>query len=360
MSDAQPAMGRGEADPRLELRGISKSFPGVRALTDVSLSIWPAETHMLLGENGAGKSTLMKVLCGAVSADAGEILYDGRPVRIASPADARKLGIAVIFQEFSLVPHLDVAQNVFLGRMPAGRVPGTVDRRRLYAETRRILETIGFDIDPRESVHSLGVAHQQMVEIAKALSQDARILVMDEPTAALSDRESERLFAMMAKLKANGVGIVYISHRMAEVFALGDRITVLRDGQRVQTLLPGEATPGELVRLMVGRSVDTTYPRQFRKPGATMLEVRGVSSGFWDQRHRPHGARGGNRRSLRPRWFGANRGRARGLRRRQGDVRRSSGVRPHHFREPGDLDASRHGADPREPEGRGTGAYPHC
>jgi ribose transport system ATP-binding protein len=278
MRDVQPSTGSGLAAPKLELRGVSKAFPGVRALTDVSLSIWPGETHMVLGENGAGKSTLMKVLCGAVSADSGEILYDGSPRRIASPADARELGIAVIFQEFSLVPHLDVAQNVFLGREPQGWIPGTTNRTRLYTETRRVLETIGFDIDPRKSVHRLGVAHQQMVEIAKALSQDARVLVMDEPTAALSDRESERLFAMIAKLKADGVGIVYISHRMAEVFALGDRITVLRDGKRVRTLLRGEATPDELVRLMVGRSVDTTYPRQFRKPGATMLEVRGLSS----------------------------------------------------------------------------------
>jgi ribose transport system ATP-binding protein len=266
------------APPKLELRGISKSYPGVRALSEVSFAIWPGETHMLLGENGAGKSTLMKVLCGAISADSGEILYEGRPHVIASPADARRLGIAVIFQEFSLVPHLDIAHNIYLGRAPRGRLPGSIDRERLYADARRVLATIGFDVDPRESVHRLGVAQQQMVEIAKALSQDARILVMDEPTAALSDRESERLFAMMARLKADGVAIVYISHRMAEVFALGDRITVLRDGKRVRSLLPREATPGELVRLMVGRTVDMTYPRRFREPGATMLEVRGLSA----------------------------------------------------------------------------------
>ena len=264
--------------PKLELRGISKSFPGVRALSEVSFSIWPGETHMLLGENGAGKSTLMKILCGAVAADSGEIVYENRPVTIASPADARRLGIAVIFQEFSLVPHLDIAHNIYLGRAPRGRLPGSIDHKRLYADARRVLDMIGFDIDPRESVHRLGVAQQQMVEIAKALSQDARILVMDEPTAALSDRESERLFAMMARLKADGVAIVYISHRMAEVFALGDRITVLRDGKRVRSLLPREATPDELVRLMVGRNVDMTYPRRFREPGPTMLEVRGLAA----------------------------------------------------------------------------------
>jgi ribose transport system ATP-binding protein len=275
--NGSPEMGAA-AGPRLELRGITKSYPGVRALSDVSFGIWSGETHMLLGENGAGKSTLMKVLCGAVRADSGEILYENRSVTIASPADARRFGIAVIFQEFSLVPHLDIAHNIFLGRAPRGPFPGAINRKQLYADADRVLDLIGFDIDPRESVHRLGVAQQQMVEIAKALSQDARILVMDEPTAALSDHECERLFAMMARLKADGVAIVYISHRMAEVFALGDRVTVLRDGKLVRSLLPDEATPDELVRLMVGRNVDMTYPRHFRQPGATMLDVKGLAA----------------------------------------------------------------------------------
>jgi ribose transport system ATP-binding protein len=275
--DRSPEM-RAAAGPRLELRGITKSYPGVRALSDVSFGIWSGETHMLLGENGAGKSTLMKVLCGAVRADSGEILYENRNVTIASPADARRLGIAVIFQEFSLVPHLDIAHNIFLGRAPRGAFPGTINRKQLYADAHRLLDQIGFDINPRDSVHRLGVAQQQMVEIAKALSQDARILVMDEPTAALSDHECERLFAMMARLKADGAAIVYISHRMAEVFALGDRVTVLRDGKLVRSLLPDEATPDELVRLMVGRNVDMTYPRHFRQPGATMLDVKGLAA----------------------------------------------------------------------------------
>jgi ribose transport system ATP-binding protein len=275
--NGSPEMGAAPG-PRLELRGITKSYPGVRALSDVSFGIWSGETHMLLGENGAGKSTLMKVLCGAVRADSGEILYENRNVTIASPADARRFGIAVIFQEFSLVPHLDIAHNIFLGRAPRGPFPGAINRKQLYAEARRVLDLIGFDIDPRESVHRLGVAQQQMVEIAKALSQDARILVMDEPTAALSDHECERLFGMMARLKADGVAIVYISHRMAEVFALGDRVTVLRDGKLVRSLLPDEATPDELVRLMVGRNVDMTYPRHFRQPGATMLDVKGLAA----------------------------------------------------------------------------------
>ena len=230
---AAPEPSQDSAPPLLELRGISKEFPGVRALDDVSFALYPGEVHMLLGENGAGKSSLMKVLCGAYRADAGEFFYKGEKVAISSTADARKLGIAVIFQEFSLVPYLDIAQNMFLGREPKGRIPGTIDRRKILADAKRVLDTIGFDINPSVTVNTLGVAQQQMVEIAKAISQNARILVMDEPTAALSDRETELLFALISRLKADGVSIVYISHRMAEVFALGDRITVLRDGRRI-------------------------------------------------------------------------------------------------------------------------------
>lgn len=282
MNATPPAAAHGAAAtghaPLIELKGISKTFPGVRALDDVSLAVYAGEVHMLLGENGAGKSTLIKVLCGAVRPDAGTFLHHGVPLRIASPADARRAGVAVIFQEFSLVPHLSVVQNIFLGRAPPGRLPGTVDRRRLLAAARDVLEAIGCDIDPTVKVHRLGVAQQQLVEIAKALSQDARILVMDEPTAALSDREAERLFAMIGRLKQQGVGIVYISHRMAEVLALGDRITVLRDGRHVRTLLPQETTVQELVRLMVGRPLTATYPRRFRAPGALILEVRNLGS----------------------------------------------------------------------------------
>src|SRR5215470_12262783 len=269
-----------EADtPLLELRGISKEFPGVKALDEVSFAVFPGEVHMLLGENGAGKSSLMKVLCGAYRADRGEFFFNGAPVAIDSPADAQKLGIAVIFQEFSLVPYLDIAQNIFLGREPKGRIPGTIDRRRILADAKRVLDTIGFEIDPSVTVDKLGVAQQQMVEIAKAISQNARILVMDEPTAALSDRETELLFALIARLKADGVSIVYISHRMAEVFALGDRITVLRDGRRVDGVRPADVTPDQLVRMMVGRTVDMTYPRNFAEsPGDVLLAVKGVSS----------------------------------------------------------------------------------
>jgi len=234
---------------------------------------------MLLGENGAGKSTLMKILCGAYRADAGEFFHGGEKVTINSSLDAKRLGIAVIFQEFSLVPYLNIAQNIFLGREPKGRIPGTIDRRKLNRDAQRVLESIGFDIDPTVTVATLGVAQQQMVEIAKAVSQNARVLVMDEPTAALSDRETELLFDLIRRLKADGVAIIYISHRMAEVFALGDRITVLRDGRRMGEVHPAETTPDELVRMMVGRNVDMSYPRHFAEnPGEVLLEVKGLSA----------------------------------------------------------------------------------
>ena len=271
--------GAGRADPPLfELRGIGKSFPGVRALDGVSFEIRAGEVHMLLGENGAGKSSLMKVLCGAYTADSGEMRHQGQPVSIRGPADARALGIAVIFQEFSLVPYLSVAQNIFLGREPTGRFPGSVDHRKMRDDARRILESLGSDISPELPLHELGVAHQQVVEIAKALSQNARVLVMDEPTSALSDRETERLFQLIARLKADGVAIVYISHRLAEVFRLGDRITVLRDGRKVASLWPSQTTPEALVEAMVGRRVDTTYAASSRStPGEVALQLNAVS-----------------------------------------------------------------------------------
>ena len=264
--------------PVLELRGISKRFTGVLALDRVSLALHAGEVHMVMGENGAGKSTLMKVLCGAFKADAGEIWVDGKRVQVRGAADARALGVAVIFQEYSLVPHLSVAQNVYLGREPLNRL-GLVDHARLQRDAQAVLDRLNLDLDPRREVHGLGVAQQQMVEIAKALSQHARVLVLDEPTAALSDRETTRLFEVIGELKAQGVAMAYISHRMDEVFRLGDRVTVLRDGRHVATLAAGQATPDELVTMMVGRKVDMSYHRGERpEPGACLLDVDAISS----------------------------------------------------------------------------------
>ncbi len=304
--------------PLLEMHGISKSFPGVRALDDVSFEAYGGEVHMLVGQNGAGKSTLVKVLYGACHPDHGEILFRGRPVRIASPADARRLGLAVIFQEFSLVPHLDIAQNIFLGREPRGRLPFSIGPQRMHAEARRLLDSVGTDLDTHEMVHRLGVAQQQMVEIAKALSQNARIVVMDEPTAALSAREIERLFEVIRRLKREGVAIVYISHRLREVFALGDRITVLRDGRKVASLLPAKTSMDALVAMMVGRTVDTTYRRRFcDRPGEAVLELHDLhtETGVHQSRLRVHageivglaGLVGSGRSELARAVFGADR-----------------------------------------------------
>ena len=265
--------------PLLEARHVSKAFPGVQALDDVSLAAHAGEVHVVLGQNGAGKSTLIKALCGAYHPDRGEFLCDGLPVRLTSPADARRLGIAVMFQEFSLVPYLNVAHNIFLGREFPGRLPGTIDRGRMQAEAARILATLGAGLDPRTLVHRLGVAQQQMVEIAKALSQHARILVMDEPTAALSDPEIQRLFGIIRTLKAEGVAIIYISHRLHEIFEIGDRITVLRDGRKVAEVKPSETSMADLVGMMVGREVSATYRHRFAdRPGAPVLEVRDLRS----------------------------------------------------------------------------------
>ena len=267
------------AVPVVALKGIEKAFPGVKALQGVSLDLFAGEVHMIMGENGAGKSTLMKILCGAYAADAGEILYKGVRETLAGPKDARRLGIAVIFQEFSLVPHLDVAQNILLGREPKGLLPGQIDLKRLYGQAQRYLDMLGSDIDARTPVHRLRVAEQQMVEIAKALSQDARVLVLDEPTSALSDRETEQLFKVIRALQSEGVAMAYISHRMAEVFELGDRITVLRDGQFVGTRLRTETSSDEIVRMMVGRSVDTSYGRTYcTAPGEPVIALAGVSA----------------------------------------------------------------------------------
>ena len=204
--------------PVLQMHGICKRFPGVTALDSVDFELQRGEVHVLLGENGAGKSTLMRVLSGACASDAGEILLDGLPVAIRSPRDAQARGISTIYQEFNLVPHLSAAANIFLGREPT-RLPGVVDRRRLEADTRRLLESLGTQIDPGMRVAQLSVAEQQMIEVAKALSLDARILIMDEPTSALTDAEIDQLFAAIVRLTAQQVSVIYISHRLEEVFA---------------------------------------------------------------------------------------------------------------------------------------------
>lgn len=259
----------------LTLRGISKAFPGVVALDGVDFDLRPGEVHVLLGENGAGKSTLMKIISGATARDAGEIRISGSPVEIAGPRHAQALGIGIIYQEFNLVPHLTVGENILLGREPQ-LLPGVIDQRKLMAAAQRVLDELGVAIDARAVVSRLSVARQQMVEVAKALSLEARILIMDEPTSALTTQEITELFATIRRLKARGVAIVYISHRLEELFAIGDRVSVLRDGRCVGTRRIAGTNLAELVRLMVGRELTEHFPKQRAPLGAEVLRVEGL------------------------------------------------------------------------------------
>ncbi|SOD96246.1 monosaccharide ABC transporter ATP-binding protein, CUT2 family [Caenispirillum bisanense] len=273
---APVAPGTASAAPVLSLRGIVKCFPGVRALDGVSLDVRPGEVHVLLGENGAGKSTLINVIAGTFAADAGDYLIDGMPAGALTPQRARALGICPVFQEFSLAPNLTVEDNLFLGREP--RRLGFLDRRAMRAEARRIIADLGFDLDPARTVATLSRAHQQMAEIAKALLAEPRVLILDEPTASLTESETEKLFGLIERLRAEGVAIIYVSHRMPEIRRLGDRITVLRDGRHVRTLPMAGVTEEALVELMTGRKVEVLFPHIQHRPGEAALELRGLTT----------------------------------------------------------------------------------
>jgi ribose transport system ATP-binding protein len=252
------------APPLLEMRGIGKAFGPVVVLDDVALSCGAGEIHAICGENGAGKSTLMKVLSGVYTPEHGEILIDGEAVRFAHPAEARAAGIGIIHQELSLLPYRSVAENIFVGREP-GR-GGVIDRAALRARTLEVLARVGSSIDPDVECGRLSIAEQQVIEIAKALSLNARILVLDEPTAPLDSVESAKLFKLIDELRRKGVALLYISHRMAEVFDIADRITVLKDGRRMAVLPAAEADVDTVVRLMVGRDVSDFYPPRAQTP----------------------------------------------------------------------------------------------
>jgi ribose transport system ATP-binding protein len=258
----------------LRVRGLRKRFPGVMALDGVDFDLRPGEVHVLLGENGAGKSTLIKMLSGAYRPDEGTILVDGEETSIRTAEDAQRLGIATIYQEFNLVPQLTVAENLMLGRQP--RRFGLVDKKKMYGQARELLDRVGVQVDPHRPVHTLGVARMQMVEIAKALSLDARVLIMDEPTAVLTTTEVERLFEIVRQLRDQGVAIVFITHHLEEIAEIGDRVTVLRDGMSVAEV-PADTPQDELVRLMVGRSIDQQYPRERSDEGPSLLEVRNLT-----------------------------------------------------------------------------------
>ncbi len=271
------------SSPAVEMIGISKSFPGVVALKNVSFEVESGEVHALVGENGAGKSTLIKVLGGIHLKDSGRIHLHGRPVEIWSPRRAMELGISVIHQELMLVPEMSIAQNLFLGRNPLRF--GMLSVKKMNDATREILQRFELDLDPRTPMRRLGIAIQQMVEVAKAVSMNAEIIVMDEPTATLTSQETEQLFALIARLKREGVGVVYISHRLEEIFRIADRTTVLRDGSTVGTLTSGEMTHAGIVKLMVGRDIEQFFVKTnepsseeaLRVEGLTNEKIRGVS-----------------------------------------------------------------------------------
>ncbi len=266
------------AIPVLEMQGITKRFHGVPALQNVNLTIYPGEVHALMGENGAGKSTLMKILAGAYIADEGEIRISCRPVKITDPASARKASINLIYQELNVAPNLTVTENIFMGsELQRSQF---LDRKAMQLEAQQVLESLGASFAADDIVGNLAIAEQQQVEIARALKDKSRILVMDEPTAALSDRETERLFEVIRKLRNDGIAIIYISHRMEEIYALADRISVLRDGQYIGSLTRDEISPQRLVQMMVGRPMENFYEHQRRmNPEPVVLEVRNISDG---------------------------------------------------------------------------------
>ncbi len=260
----------------LAMDNISKSFPGVRALDDVTLHVRAGEVHALVGENGAGKSTLMKILTGALPKDSGAIRLDGVPVAIQNPAHALALGISMIHQELTLIPYLTVGQNVYLGREPLLPL-GRIDWKTLYDRADQQLQRMRMELDPHVTVADLPIAQQQMVEIAKALSLKARLIVMDEPTSSLTERETASLFDLIRSLKQQGVTIVYISHRLEEIFDIADRVTVLRDGKNVGTYPVAEATPAELVRRMVGRDIQEMFQKKAAEKQNVVLEIKHLS-----------------------------------------------------------------------------------
>jgi ribose transport system ATP-binding protein len=261
----------------LHMQGITKIFPGVVALEDVDFDLKGGEVHVLLGENGAGKSTLMKVLAGAYKPDKGKIFIDGKEVEIQNPKQAQSLGIGIIYQEFNLVPYLTVAENVFIDDFPRNRF-GIINRKKMHAGAHEILRGMNMNVDTAKLITEISTAQQQMVEVAKAMKYKSKILIMDEPTASLSEREIEQLFATIRDLKSKGIGIIYISHRMQELWEIGDRVSVLRDGHYVGTRELKDVNPADLVALMVGREISFMFKRDYLEKGEEVLRVEHLSS----------------------------------------------------------------------------------
>ena len=266
---------------RLEMRDVSKSFPGVKALDKAQLKLRPGTVHALMGENGAGKSTLMKCMFGIYKMDEGEIIYEGQKVVIHDPLQALKLGIAMVHQELQPIPERSVAENIYVGRYPLKRLLGfipVVDHDAMYENTRRLLQKVRMDFDPKQKLGSLSVSQMQSVEIAKAVSADCKVLILDEPTSSLSQREVEALFTIIEDLKAEGVAIVYISHKMDEILRISDEVTIMRDGKYIGTWEARDLTTDKIITHMVGRELSQLYPQKHNKPDEVVFEVKNFTS----------------------------------------------------------------------------------
>lgn len=262
----------------LKAEGIYKQFPGVQALDDVHFDLYAGEVHVLLGENGAGKSTLMKILAGAYQPDAGKIYLMGKEIAFHTPRQAQDAGIVIIYQEFNLVPYMNVAQNIFLGRFP--KIKGLLlDHKKMHADASKLLKSLYLELDTNSNAIKLGTGQQQMVEIARALSMNSKVLIMDEPTASLTETEIEHLFMIIRTLKKNGIGIIYISHRLQEVKEIGDRVTVLRDGKFIGTRNVKDVEIADLVKMMVGRNIEDMFERTYQPRGEEALRVEDVKCG---------------------------------------------------------------------------------
>jgi ribose transport system ATP-binding protein len=261
--------------PLLEAFGITKQFPGTLALDNVQLELLPGEIHVVMGENGAGKSTLMKILSGVIFPDGGELRLEGKPVAFKTPYQALEHGIAIVYQELNVVSTLTVAENIFPGRLPVN-IFGMVRYRELFWNAERAIQKLTTDIDPRAFLGDLSIAQQQLVEIAKALSRECKVLILDEPTSALTDREADILLTLLRRLANEGIGILYISHKLKEVFQVADRVTVLRDGKYVGTHAISDTSPDMLIRMMVGRELGTLFPHRSEKIGKPLLQVQNL------------------------------------------------------------------------------------
>ena len=268
----------GKRIPLLEMKNISKRFPGTLAVDDVDFDAYPGELHVLLGENGAGKSTLVKIISGIIERDKGEMIYDGSPRSFKDVSEAQASGINIIHQELNLLPERTIAQNIFVGREPVlKRLPGVVDKKKMVEDSRELLSSIGLDLDPNTLVKNLSIAQQQMVEVSKSLSINLKLLIMDEPTSSLTNKEIDKLFEIIERLKKQNIAIIYISHRMDEIKRVGDRVSILRDGRYVDTVNATDMDMDDVIKKMVGRTIEKMYERDFNTPGEEILRTENLT-----------------------------------------------------------------------------------